>query len=129
MNGEAKEVKIQYRCITCGHDFIDTEREWCTAVPIGEALAKQHVRSLVAAQASGDARVVEALKDFIPVKEEPEENYGSPREAFRACVYRKKREYMALVDSGDDVGGLTIQQFLEKWQREEGIVIPEGETL
>jgi hypothetical protein len=133
MNGETKEVAIQFRCMTCAHVFIEEEREWCNAAPIGEALAALKVRNIAAAHVSGEKlpseRLVEAIKNLTEAKPEPEENYGSPREAFRACVYRKKREYMALIDEGKDVGGLTIQQYLEKWQHDEGIVIPEGETL
>jgi hypothetical protein len=130
MNGEVKEVPIQYRCMTCGHEFIEEEREWCNAAPIGEVLALLKARNIAAAQASGapSERLVEAIKELSSIKE-PEESCASPREAFRTCVFRKKQEYMALVDDKQDVGGLTLQQYLEKWQREESIDIPEGETL
>jgi hypothetical protein len=54
MNGETKFVETQLRCQTCGHLFIQDERPFCDAPPVGEKLAAQKVRALAQARKQGE---------------------------------------------------------------------------
>ena len=61
MNGEVKFVETQFRCQTCGHLFIEAEREFCDAPPVSEALARQ--KALAMRTTEG---VAEAIKQTLP---------------------------------------------------------------
>ena len=53
-NGEVKLVENEYRCQGCGHLFVNEEREFCIAPPVGEALQAQKMRALHEAAQSGE---------------------------------------------------------------------------
>lgn len=130
MDGTTKPVPSQYRCQTCSMLFIESEREWCLAPPVGTMLAAQQIKAIHEAGTTGeyqrpeDIKIAKALKELIPDKD------PTPQESFRRMVYRKKQEYLALAEVSDtSTTELTMLEFLEKWIKDEGILIPEGESL
>ena len=42
----ARLGESEYRCMACGHLFIEEEREFCDAPPVGSVLAAQKVKAL-----------------------------------------------------------------------------------
>jgi hypothetical protein len=54
VDGTDKFVKVQLRCMSCGHEYIDAEREFCEAPPVGAILAAQKARALYEAKQSGE---------------------------------------------------------------------------
>jgi len=54
LNGELKHVDTEFRCQACGHLFVDEERQFCEAPPVGKTLAAQKVRALHAAKQTGE---------------------------------------------------------------------------
>src|SRR6267378_961092 len=54
VDGSERFVKVQFRCMTCGHEYIDEERELCEAPPVGSKLALQKVRAIQEAQQRGE---------------------------------------------------------------------------
>ncbi len=54
VDGTEHFVKVQFRCMTCGHEYIDAEREFCEAPPVGATLASQKVRALYDAKKTGE---------------------------------------------------------------------------
>lgn len=69
LDGSDRFVKTEFRCMTCGHEYIDEERELCEAPPVGAKLASQKVRALHEAQQSGEllTRAEKKLADAINV--------------------------------------------------------------
>jgi hypothetical protein len=82
LDGTKKFVEVQFRCQSCGHLFIDPEREFCEAPPVGQKLALQKARALMEAKQSGERlsdkeakmlRAVETLTGANAIKLTPEE--------------------------------------------------------
>ena len=46
LDGVERLVERQFRCQACTHLFIDEEREFCEAPPVGQKLAAQRVKAL-----------------------------------------------------------------------------------
>lgn len=71
LNGEVKFVETQFKCMTCGHTFIQEERQYCDAPPVSEALAKLKVKRLTEAAKTGeylrpdDKQASEAIADIL----------------------------------------------------------------
>lgn len=71
LNGEIKFVENQFKCQTCGHVFIQAERQFCDAPPVSEVLAKLKVQRLAEAAKTGeylrpkDAKVADALTEML----------------------------------------------------------------
>lgn len=71
LDGSIKFVANEFRCQTCGHVFIEEERQFCDAPPISEALAKLKVQRLHEAYQRGeylrpaDAKMAEAIEKAI----------------------------------------------------------------
>jgi len=79
MNGEEKYVEVQFRCMTCGHLYIDEEREFCEAPPIGTPLAAQKARVIMEAKQKGEylrpseERLVKTLQELSTPTQTPEQ--------------------------------------------------------
>jgi hypothetical protein len=75
LSGEMKFVDTQYRCQTCGHEFIQEERQFCDAPPISDALARLKVKRLAEAAKRGEylrpeeQKAADALLQIIKDKE------------------------------------------------------------
>jgi len=54
LDGEERFVKVEYRCMTCGHLYVEEERALCEAPPIGSVLATQRVRALHESSQTGE---------------------------------------------------------------------------
>jgi hypothetical protein len=86
LDGTKRFVDVQFRCQSCGHLFIDAEREFCEAPPVGPKLAAQKAKALFEAKQSGEymspkeakmLRTIEALtgtKALTPEEREDLEN-------------------------------------------------------
>jgi hypothetical protein len=61
MNGETKIVENEYRCQTCGHLFIDEEREFCDAPPFTAMLARLKAQRLLEASKSNEFLAPEVI--------------------------------------------------------------------
>lgn len=78
LDGSEKYVEIQFRCMTCGHLYIEEEREFCEAPPVGQVLAAQKAKALYEAKKSGEflrpaeaklAQAIETVVDGKPSEE------------------------------------------------------------
>jgi hypothetical protein len=54
LDGVQGYVEIQFRCQTCGHLFIQDERQYCDAPPVSTALAKLKIQRLAQAVQQGE---------------------------------------------------------------------------
>jgi hypothetical protein len=54
LDGSEKFVRDEFRCMTCGHLYIDEERILCEAPPIGTVLAQQKVKAIYDASKTGE---------------------------------------------------------------------------
>lgn len=74
-DGSLKKVEIEFRCQGCGHLFVEEERQFCEAPPVGQKLAAQKVRALAEAKEKGeylrpaDKKLADALSAIS--KQEP----------------------------------------------------------
>lgn len=70
-NGEERYVKTEFRCMTCGNEYVDEERFLCEAPPIGAKLAMQRVRAIAEAQQQGEilnpkeAKIAKAIDTIV----------------------------------------------------------------
>jgi hypothetical protein len=102
LNGELRMVPIQHRCQSCGHLFIDEEREFCEAPPVGVKLVAQRIRVLAEAQQKSeylrphDQKIVEAVREMLPNPKtnEPLKSYIELDREYRKIVYQLKLEYV-----------------------------------
>jgi hypothetical protein len=71
LNGEIKLVDNEFRCQGCGHLFIEEERQFCEAPPVGQTLAKLRVQRLAEASQRGeylrpkDAKIAEIIDKVV----------------------------------------------------------------
>jgi hypothetical protein len=71
LDGTVKLVEKETRCQSCGQLFIEEERQWCEAPPVGQTLAKLRVQRLAEAVQSGeylrpqDAKAAEVIEKLI----------------------------------------------------------------
>lgn len=74
VDGSTRLVEVEFRCQTCGHLFVDEEREFCDAPPVGPKLAAQKVKALHEASQTGeylrpeDQKIADAIKQIEPQK-------------------------------------------------------------
>jgi hypothetical protein len=146
MDGSVKLVENQFRCQTCGHTFIEEEREWCNAPPVGQVLAMLKVRALrEAAKASEtltphEEKAVKSVEALLPTEEASpaaslkddltSEWVAETTQAFRTLVFQHKQLYLLLKEQAKlPHPEMSMQEYLEAWIIEEGISIPEGESL
>src|ERR1700681_1337868 len=65
-SGEKRFVEVQFRCQSCGHLFVEEEREFCQAPPVTPALAKLKAQRLYEASKDNEylkpSVIVEAQK-------------------------------------------------------------------
>ena len=54
VDGTERFVKTQLRCMSCGHEYIEAECEFCEAPPVGPKLAAQKVKALYEAKQAGE---------------------------------------------------------------------------
>jgi hypothetical protein len=72
LDGSYKEVPVEFSCYACGHLYIDEEREFCSAPPVGQKLAQQRVRALYEAGQAGeylrpeDQKIADAIRELLP---------------------------------------------------------------
>ena len=95
MNGEMKHVESQYRCQTCGHLFIEEEREWCDAPAFTAILARQKARAMLEASRGNEflaPEVVAKAQELAGQTVSPE---------IKAFVEAKDSEATASVVEGD----------------------------
>ena len=96
ISGEQKFVEIQFRCQGCGHLFIDQEREFCEAPPVGNVLASQRVRAIHEAAKTGqylrpaDEKIADSLQKLMlaPLTEEQK------KKEYSKLVYQLRVEYV-----------------------------------
>lgn len=78
LNGETKAVDVQFRCQSCGHLFVEEERQFCDAPPVSIVLAKLKVQRLAEARKQGEylnpkeaqlADIVEKIQEHSPAQE------------------------------------------------------------
>lgn len=68
--GEVKVATKLYRCLGCAFKFVDEDREFCEAPPVGVKLAAQKVKALQEAKESGEhlrgteQKIVESIKEI-----------------------------------------------------------------
>jgi len=132
-----REVKVEFRCQGCGHLFVDEEREFCEAPPVGTSLATQKVRALHNAAQSGEylspteriaaESVLKAMRAGTPLEEakpvvaamsEEERNRLTTelRTAYRhhllAFNAKQRTDHQGTIDEYVEKG---IKQFEEEW--------------
>ena len=70
-SGVTKYVDIEFRCQRCSHLFIEGDREFCNAPPVGPKLAAQRVKVLAEAGILGD--VPKSVKDLFDQPNTPQQ--------------------------------------------------------
>jgi predicted RNA-binding Zn-ribbon protein involved in translation (DUF1610 family) len=71
IDGTEKWVAIEYRCQACGHLFIEEDREFCDAPPVGPQLAALKVKAIHEASKTGeylnpsDTKIAQALDELL----------------------------------------------------------------
>src|SRR6266568_2590891 len=74
LDGTKRFVEVQFRCQSCSHLFIDAEREFCEAPPVGQKLAAQKVKALMEVKQSSEyvsekeAKMLQAIDTFTGAK-------------------------------------------------------------
>jgi hypothetical protein len=70
-DGTQQYVPIQLRCQGCGKLFVEAEREFCDAPPVGPKLAAQKARALQEAKRNGEsfspreAKLIKAIETIV----------------------------------------------------------------
>lgn len=96
LDGSEKYVEIQYCCQRCGHLFIEEEREWCNAPPVGPTLALQKAKALYEARQSGEylrpseAKAAKAIEELLKTQSLVEARAKTPVDVEKA---KKDFEY------------------------------------
>lgn len=122
LDGSIKLVEKQTRCQSCGHEFIEEERRFCEAPPVGQTLAKLKVQRLAEASARGEYLRPEdqKLADIIDKLQTGALPQTQP----------KKSEVIETLEASvpDEVKELAKQSFESAPDRVEGFVPPNGLT-
>jgi len=90
LDGSEKYVEIQYCCQRCGHLFIEEEREWCDAPPVGPVLALQKAKALYEARQTGeylrpsDERAAKAIEELLKTQSLVEAKAKTPEDVNKA---------------------------------------------
>jgi hypothetical protein len=96
LNGDVRLMETQFRCQSCGHLFIEEEREFCDAPPVTAALALQKMKVLRDAKGTGEylrpndeklAEVVDKLLEENKKKDESKEPQLKPSELNKVQSY------------------------------------------
>lgn len=123
-NGEVRFVEIQFRCQTCGHLFIEEEREFCEAPPVSPVLAQAKLKAIHDAVQTGehlnpsDTRLAEALKDLLPSSGQ------DPRKAYDTLVYKLRVEFADRRASGEALT-MSMDAYVEHRLKELQVQPPE----
>jgi hypothetical protein len=137
LDGTTKFVETQLRCQTCGHLFIQEERQFCEAPPVSEALARLKVQRLAQAREQGeflrphDAQAADAIVELLAQsKVEPEEtstedapaevtseasipSKEADREGYEIATYNLRREWV-LMNANGQAPTKTAQEYVER---------------
>jgi len=127
LDGSLQFVRNQFRCMTCGHLFIEEERKFCDAPPITKKLAEQRARALAQSLAeTNPERAHELMNDGSLVRDFKEELAEIEAEQQMPPTDRKEYDfnmewvkYMLL--HGKPPGGLTVEEYVEKRLKGEAI--------
>lgn len=72
LDGEFRHADTEYRCQSCGHLYIEEERQFCEAPPVGQKLASQRVKAIHEADKKGehlrptDKKIADAIRALTP---------------------------------------------------------------
>jgi len=122
VNGETKHVDTQFRCQTCGHLFIEEEREFCEAPPVSAALAQQKLKAIHDASQQGeylrpeDARLADSLRELLHTTEDP-------KKAFDKLVFQLRIEYVDRKASGEKMT-MSMEEHVESRLKELNVTPP-----
>jgi hypothetical protein len=102
LDGTDKFVKAEYCCMTCAHEYIEEEREFCEAPPIGEKLAKQKAKALDEAgkteftptEKTAAEAVLKMLRSGTPLEEIKTPPPALTEEERNKMVTELKREHL-----------------------------------
>jgi hypothetical protein len=114
LDGTYKYVETEFRCQSCGHLFIEEEREFCDAPPISKALALMKVRALKEAEQQeeylneADTKLAELVKTIVAtqatVKSEAEVAESEPvKQKMSIAEQAIRKEWIRKRASGRDV--------------------------
>jgi hypothetical protein len=133
LNGEEKFVEIQFCCQRCGHFFIEEEREWCDAPPVGPVLAQQKAIALFEAHKAGehlrpsDERAAKAMQEYVQTQSLVEARAKTPADIEQAT---KDLEYALRYQWADinleakmkgEVPTEDVETFVSRNMKERGI--------
>lgn len=129
LDGSVKKVDVEYRCQTCGHLFIEDERQFCEAPPVGAVLAAQKVRALAEAKKQGeylrpaDQKLAEALQE-VTKEPTPQTQAVYDDTALKNVWFSYKRAWADLKFQNMEKGITTtpsVAEFIEKHVPESGL--------
>jgi hypothetical protein len=128
-SGEKRFVDVQFRCMSCGHLFIEIEREFCEAPPVSAALARQRIKAIHDASQTGeylnpsDVKIADAIQALMPASQE------DPKLAYDKLIYHLRVEYADRKAGGEQMN-LTMDQHVEARLKELNVKPPQqGQTL
>lgn len=89
LDGSTKFVRVQYRCQACSHIYIQEEREFCEAPPVGPVLARQRLKAIAQAKESKeyldttDSKIAEALNEL---QQKPQDEQAQAQMTLRTTL-------------------------------------------
>lgn len=128
IDGSERFVKTEFRCMTCGHEYIDEERALCEAPPIGTVLATQRVRAIHEARLSGEtltpkeAKIAKAIDTIVGVSNTPEQSAEAKAAAEKKLDYMIRSlwadEVFAFKEGKQDAHPGDINAYIERRKKE-----------
>lgn len=134
LDGTVKRVDNEFRCINCGHLFIDAEREFCEAPAVGQKLAQQRVRAVMEAKKQGeylrpsDERIAQSLAklqpELVELKDKPPQSEEERQVTLSQLRWDIRREHadklLAHKLSGKEHPG-EVEAYIEARLKELGV--------
>jgi hypothetical protein len=125
LNGDVKLVVTEFRCQTCGHLFVEEEREFCDAPPVSAPLAQQKLKALAEAAQTGehlnpnDKKLADAVEKLV---QKPKQTPEQVEVRLKNTWFEFRRVYL---DGDETVKSKTLAEFIEENLRG---FLPDSET-
>lgn len=114
VDGSMKHVDVEFRCQGCGHLFVDEERQFCDAPPVGTILAAQKVKALQEANKTGehlrprDKKLADALAAMS------EETVSYDTNSLKTIWFKLRNAWIDLKIQNGGKSELSLLDFLSK---------------
>lgn len=113
-DGSMKKVEVEFRCQGCGHLFVDEERRYCDAPPVGTILASLKVKALHEANKTGEhlRPADKKIADALAAMSEQEPSYDTT--TLKNTWFQLRGIWIDLKIKNKGVAELPLLDFLSK---------------